>query len=364
MPTRMVFGCDSLSQLDGIVRPFEPGKILLVTGGSAMKKLRVTDRIVSLLGDYDVSVFDGVESNPSVETVDSATKEASDCNMIIGLGGGSVLDAGKVIALLAVNGGSASGCLTGRKVEKKGLPFIAVPTTSGTGSEVTGISVLTDKKIKNKESFRSDLIYPDVALVDPMLTVTMPPKVTAASGLDALTHAFESYVSKKASPITEAFSLASAQIVWDNILEAYNEGSNVTARANMSLGSMLAGLAFSNCGCGACHGISYPLTFDFGVEHGIACAILLPHIIRFNMDASGKKYERLAKTVGLKSASDLIRETAQLCESLGVPKLSEVGVKPDDIPKIIDKSFSGSMKCNPREATKENLTELLKRMIR
>ena len=209
-----------------------------------------------------------------------ARKKKSD--VVIGLGGGSAMDAAKAIASLARQSGTIWEYHSGKKIEKEGLPFVAIPTTAWTGAEITNNSVLTDRKVSLKKSIRSPYMIARVALVDPDLTLFLPSQVTAYTGMDAFTQALESYVTRTSNPITDTLALQAIEIIFQNLPQAVANGKDAETRGKMALGSLLSAMAFSNSGLGAVHGLAHPIGARFGVPHGLACAILLPHVIGFN----------------------------------------------------------------------------------
>ncbi|MCD6414660.1 MAG: iron-containing alcohol dehydrogenase [Candidatus Diapherotrites archaeon] len=364
MPAKLVFGVDALDELSKYVGD---GKILLVTGRHAMKKAGVIDRIVDML-DANVVVFDRAEENPSYQTVDKGVEllDENRCELVIGLGGGSAMDTAKMIALVAANGGSCYDYVfDGKEPSKPSLPLIAIPTTSGTGSEANRFAVISDNERHWKRGFHHESIYPDVSIIDPKLTLTMPPKVTANSGVDALAHAIESYWSKKSSPMSEMFSLRAIELVFQNLEKAYRNPNDLEARTNMSFASMLAGIAINLAGVTAAHPISHAVTAHFGITHGNGCLIPLPALMDYNKEAAPEKVLAIARASGASSIEGGIRNLKKLAEVLGLKTcFSEVGVAEKDIPLLIgESSYSSSLKNNPRELTEETLTGLLKKMI-
>jgi len=317
-------------------------------------------------------LFEGIEHDPSVETIDHGREafRGAGCDAMIALGGGSVLDAGKAIAGLADQSVPTRDFLDGRPIRSRSYPIIACPTTAGTGSEVTHVAVLTDSSRRLKASIRTEGMMPAVAIVDPELTVSMPPEHTAHTGLDAFTQAVESYVSAGANPFSDLLALDAATRIGRWLRAAYDDGNSREARESMALGSMLAGLALASARLGLVHGIAHPLGALYGLEHGKACALLLPLVMEFNAGVSEGRFARLARELGLtdtpndtEAAYHLIVWTRELCAGLGCLRpLREVGLRRDDYPAIVGATMaSGSTKSNPRKVTEEDVVRLLDR---
>ncbi|MFH1403331.1 MAG: iron-containing alcohol dehydrogenase [Candidatus Altiarchaeota archaeon] len=349
MPTRVIFGSGVLDRLGEIVGESDAGKALIVTGSGSMRKTGVLERVISLLGDVSVEVFDNVESDPSVDTIDDAVEYAREVDLIVGLGGGSPLDAAKAISAVVGNGGNAGDYLKGRGIKNPGPGMVAIPTTSGTGTEVTQISVLSDRKTMIKKSIRSPLIYPRVALDDPTLTRTMPREVTAYTGMDALTHAIEAYSSLKSQPMTDILCMEAVRIVLDNIENAYVDGGDMVTRERMMYASLIAGFGITHASAGLAHGLSYAVWRVAGVPHGVAVGLLLPHVMMFNMKAVGGKFDALAEYCGLCDAGELVSRIVEVKESIGIPaRLGGIGVGVDDVDSMVELGLGGSTKANPR----------------
>ena len=280
------------------------------------------------------------------------------------MGGGSPRDSAKAISIVSSNKGKTNEYLMGKEIKNPGAPILAIPTTSGTGTEVTEISVLSDRKKMIKKSIRSRFIYPIVALDDPLLTVTMPKKVTASTGLDALTHAIEAYTSTKSQPICDAICMNAVKIVLNNVTNAFDDGSNINARSNMMLASLMAGIGITHSGAGLAHGLSYSVWKITQIAHGSAVGILLPHVMKFNQDHVGEKYENLARFCSFKNTDELICKIQELRADLDLPdRLGDIGIKHDDVKDMIELGLGGSSKVNPRPVEPENLAEFIRGAI-
>lgn len=369
-PIEIIFGRDSVNQIGKKTKEYG-SKVFLVTGKSAMKKSGVTDKIIKSLkeaGIENIYIYDQAEHDPSVQTVDCGVKLAKEggYEVVIGVGGGSAMDTAKTIASLVKNEGSALDYQSGKEIINQGLPFIAIPTTAGTGAEITNNSVITDTENKIKQSIRSPFMIAKVAIVDPMLTVSMPPKVTAASGMDALTQAIENYVSLMTNPFSDTLALRATTLISANLINAVKNGNDLDARENMALGSLFGAMAFANGKLGAVHGLAHPIGVLFDVPHGVICALLLPYVMEFNLSVRLSRYAEIAKAMGLGCGSDdemankAISEVRKMLVEMGLPqRLGEFGIKKDNIPLIIKSARGSSLDNNPRPATFEGLQEIL-----
>jgi len=332
----------------------------------------MADKVIDLLqaaGAKEVYLYDKAEHDPSVDTVDRGTELAKDgrFEVAIGLGGGSAIDTAKTIACLVNNDGSAAEYQSGKEIKNPGIPFIALPTTAGTGAEITKNSVITDTKNKIKQSIRSNYMIAKVAIVDPILTVSMPLDVTAASGMDALTQAIEVCVSLSANPIGDTLGLRSIALISQNIVKAFDNGDDLVTRENMALGSLLGAMAFANAGLGAVHALAHPIGAMFDVPHGVICALLLPYVIEYNIPARTDKYAQIAEAMGVDtkgsdegSAYKLISFIRDLLTRLKLPQqLRNVGIENKDISAIARSTRGSSLSNNPREASEESLEQIL-----
>jgi alcohol dehydrogenase class IV len=308
--------------------------------------------------------FDSVEPDPrfeiAVQAAELAKKEQAD--LVIGLGGGSPLDIAKVCAILATNTKPVSELFGIDMVPEAGLMTLLIPTTAGTGSEVTPIAILSDEHEKLKKGIVSPRLFPAAAILDPDLTVGMPPGVTAATGLDALIHAVEAFTSKNANSISDVLARQAMKLVFENIRKAYANGEDIEARANMLEGSLLAGMAFANAGVTAVHAFAYPIGAEFHIPHGVANSIMLPPVMEFNMLGNLEKFAAMAEIFGepvaglnqRERARRMVQALRELGEDLRIPRhLREFGVGEHHIPALAQ----GVMKVtrllanNPRRIT-------------
>ena len=309
------WGC--LNQLLPEVERFKATNILIVTD-PFLKELGLTDKIEQplLSKGYAITIYTDIAPEPPLaigeKLVDFTRKHHFD--LVIGLGGGSALDLAKLAAVLAVHDGKVADYLnlTGTKtLEQKGLPKILIPTTSGTGSEVTNISVLSLET--TKDVLTHDYLLADIAIVDPELTISLPPKVTAATGVDALTHAIEAYVSVNANEVTDALALQAIRLISGSIRTAVQEGQNKQARSDMSYGSYLAGLAFFNAGVAGVHALAYPLGGQFHIAHGDSNAVLLPYVMGYIRQSCEKRLKDILDAMGISSAYLSQEEASYKC---------------------------------------------------
>ncbi len=363
-PPKLIVGPGSIAELGRNVAALGQ-RALLVTGRKALRESGTTDRILEALSADGVKarLFEGVEAEPSCETCDRVRDalRSAPCDVVIGAGGGSVLDAAKVAAGLAGEVLPTLDFWNGRKPEQPGVPFVAVPTTSGTGAEATRNGVITNPEIPAKKSIRDDSFLAKLVVLDPRLTLTVPPRVTATSGMDALVQAIESFTSIHASPVTDAWSFAAVLLLKDSVLKAYRDGADLSARTDAAYGSLLAGLALANARLGLVHGLAHPLGARYHIPHGLVCAVLLPPVMRFNRESCSEKYARLDHVMG----GDAVAFVEQLLRDLDIaPDLKAFKIKPEDVPLLVEESLpSGSLKANPRKATPEACAEILKSVL-
>ena len=296
---------------------------------------------------------------------------SSDFDLVVGVGGGSSLDMAKVASIMKINPGSPSEYIGVNRVEERGIPLIAVPTTSGTGSEATSTIVIVHEG--RKTGITSPPVMPSVAIVDPNLTVTMPPRVTANTGLDALSHAVEAYMSVDANPLSDALALEAIGLIADNLTVAYSQTGNMEARYHMALASLLAGLAITNAGTCGGHATAYGYAVRYKLAHGYACAMALPYIMDFNAMACLQKMANMAVALGenvegvslWEAASMAVFAVYRLNERLGIPhSLKDLGVPREEIPDIADDMMKVGRLIlhNPRSVSKEDALSLFERM--
>jgi alcohol dehydrogenase class IV len=357
-PPRIITGWGAAAQLPQEAARL--GKRPLVVAGRSLRTSGALDRI--LLGlrqaGLDPSAHEGVPAEPGIEALQACMEAVKNADSVLAIGGGSVLDVAKGAAALAGTGRTAREYFAGAPVPESGRPIIALPTTSGTGSEVTWVCVLVDRETRRKASIRGPAMMPAAALVDPQLTVSCPPSVTAHSGMDAFVQAVESFTSQGANPMTDALALRAATLTARWLEAAVRQPESREAREGMALGSMLAGLALNTSRLGLVHGLAHPIGAVTGVAHGLLCGLLMPPVMRFNREAARAKYALLAEELEIvpprtypdAAGEALIRFTEDLLRRVGIPlRLSEIGFDPGELDRVAEETIpSGSTRANPR----------------
>jgi len=373
--TRIVFGAGMLQQVGAIAS--ELGRRTLVVTGrdpSRAEKLR------ALLRDRGLSVLSfGVAGEPEITTAEQgvALARAERCDLVIGFGGGSALDAAKAIAAMLANQGELLDYVEiigrGQTLAKPSVPFVAIPTTAGTGTEVTRNAVLASPEQRVKVSLRSPLMLAKVALVDPQLTCELPPALTASTGLDALTQLIEPFVCARANPMTDGLCVEGLRRVARSLRPAFTDGQNKTAREDMALASLFGGLALANAGLGAVHGFAGPIGGSFPAPHGAVCAALLPHVMAANLHALQERqpessalhrYQTLARLLTGKQNAEAdmgVEWVRELVADLQIPPLRVYGIQQEHVPEVVAKAaIASSMKANPIVLTSEELAGTLR----
>ena len=348
-------------------------RAMLVTGRSSMRRTGTADRVTKLLSDAGVSavLYDQIESDPGSKTIDAAAKIArsESCDLVIGLGGGSPMDAARAIAAMAASGGSILDHVRGKPIERPGLPLINIATTSGTASEITPVAVVTDEERELKMGMKSPYWFSRAAITDPELTVSMPPEVTAATGMDALTHAVESYLSTGATAPSEGLALRAIELVGLHLRDAFHDGSNRAAREGMSLASMTAGMAFANSGLGLVHALVHPIGARHGIAHGAACGRMLPGVLRFNQPIVSEKLARVGHALTGRpgaTADSAIEAIEALLRDVNVPNgLADVPISEQQMAGLArDGLLAGALRTNPRPVAEHDALEVLQRAHR
>jgi alcohol dehydrogenase class IV len=375
---RVIFGPGVLREVGPLAHGFGP-RALVVTGANPQR----ADLLLSLLREQGVAAFTfPVRGEPELATVQRgvALAKQENCGLVISFGGGSALDAGKAIAAMLANPGDLLDYLEvigrGKALAAPSAPFIAVPTTAGTGSEVTRNAVLASPAHGVKMSLRSPYMLPRVAVVDPELTYDLPPAVTASTGLDALTQLIEPYVSCRANPMTDALCVEGMRRAARSLRVAFAEGRNAAARTDMSVASLFGGLALANAGLGAAHGFAGPIGGQFPAPHGAVCAALLPHVMEANLSAlrqrlptaeTLQRYEEVARLVTgsvTATAEAGVAWVSKLVVDLGIPSLGHYGLKREHTAELVEKAaHASSMKTNPIVLTPDELAGILQRAL-
>lgn len=349
------------------------GKRAFLVLDRALSELEAVRRVVDLLETEGVAsvLYNEVTPEPAPELADRGATLAKQegCDVVIGIGGGSSLDVAKAIAVLVTNSGKAEDYIGLEKVAQPGLPTIMIPSTAGTGSEVTFTAVFTMREKKRKGGINSHLMYPDVALLDPELTVSLPPHPTATTGIDALTHAIEAYTSLQANPMSDMVAKNAIRLIGNNLRRVMDNGQDRQGRANMLLGSLMGGLALASAGVGACHALAYSLGAFFDIPHGLANAVLLPFIMEFNMEGAKEKYGRVgelmqsdgAGSMGTPSSEKTVDMVRKLTGEVGIPaSLKDLDIPESSISDMADMAMTVArpMENNPRKVTKEDAVKI------
>ncbi|MCJ2164705.1 MULTISPECIES: iron-containing alcohol dehydrogenase [unclassified Pseudodesulfovibrio] len=345
---RVLFGEGSIASIVDELSRLNARNVLIVTD-PGLVGTGIVDRLEDILknGDVKSARFDKVEADPRYEIADEALTllHSSRAEAVIGIGGGSSLDIAKIVSVLASNDQPVTEMFGIDLIKKPGLPLILIPTTAGTGSEVTPIVILSDEHEKLKKGVVSPYLFPSCALLDPELTLGLPPNVTAASGMDALIHALEAYTSKNATDMSDILAREAIVLIYNSIRTAYANGTNIKARSGMLRGSLLAGMAFANAGVTAVHAFAYPIGAEYHIPHGVANTIMLVPVMRFNMIGNLERFSELPTFFGLSTEGLSPRQAAQLgidalvelAEDLNVPQhLSEYGVKEAAVPSLAE----------------------------
>lgn len=375
MPVKIFFGEDRLKELGNLTKGLGK-KALLVTGRKSMQKLGIADKVTKFLqnSSVEVTLYAKITPNPTVEVVDEGAKIAvkENCDIIIGLGGGSVLDSAKGIAVVASHGGSLWSYIGEGKVTEKTLPIIAIPTTAGTGSEVTPYSVFTNKKNLRKDAISSPYTFPKVAIVDPALMESMPSGLTADTGFDALAHAVEAYLSLNANSFSDAFAMKAISLINDFLVKAIKNGEDMKARGNMALASTLAGMAIAQAGVVAGHGFGMSIGGILDVPHGRTVGILLPYVMSYNLPEFPERLAQLGNCFNLPTSGDsmndgrkVIETVKKIMKEVNFPtQLRNIGVVRKDIPRIVEDCIDRSdMTNNPKKINSKEAHEFLKSIV-
>lgn len=369
VPTRIYFGSGIISQLKEIVEDnFKDSRLFLVTDQGILDS-GIADKVLSQF--QNIQVFDKVEQNPKFNTVNRAGDIVREIkpDVVIGLGGGSALDAAKAVALLATNPGSIEDYEGKGKYRSPPLDVLAIPTTCGTGSEVTWVSVVTHTERMFKMSIKGPHMFPAVALVDPDLLVTLPPLLVASTGMDALTHAIEAYTVKPATYFTDIFAREALQLIFSSLERAYEDiKTDKEAREGIMLGSTVAGLAFGNSDVGAVHCVAEAVGSIYDTPHGVTNSIFLPFVMEFNLPAAKDRYAEIARIAGIEekdkntAAQRLIQKIKSLSHTLNIPSFRELDIQKDKFPELAKKSFqNNSNPSNPREVSEEDYLVILEK---
>jgi alcohol dehydrogenase class IV len=368
-PNKIILGMNTTSIVPEEIKKLGAGRVLLVTDPGIVEAgliSSVEDCLKTNKMDY--VLYDAVEPEPPTRVIDRGAKifQSEGCGIVLGIGGGSSLDVAKGISILVTNGGRILDYCGADRVPQKGVPLLLMPTTAGTGSEATRVLVMTDEEQNIKNVVFTPHALADTAIVDPALTFSLPPQVTADTGMDALVHAIETYVSMNATVFSDVLSERAIKLISRYLPVAWAKGTNLQARYQMSVGATIAGLAFGSGGLGAVHALAYPLGTEYHLSHGRTNAIMLPHIMQYNLCGSPAKYARIAQLMGqeiegyslLEAATLAVDATKKLLETIKVSyHLTDYGISSEDLPKLVE----GGMKQarlfgpNPRDLNEKDV---------
>lgn len=368
----ITFGRDSIKELSNVVKNYKAKKVMLVYD-AGVKFAGIADIVLDSLktADVEIVIFDKVIPNPTNEIVEEAAQIAKNENIdtFVAVGGGSSIDLAKAINVLMTNPGPIGNYGGIGMVKHDLFPLIAIPTTAGTSSEITNVSALIDTEKVIKYVVIDNKLVPSKVIIDPEFTKTMPASVTASTGMDAITHAVESYISNMATPLTEFHSLQGLKIIYDNLPAVVKNGSNMDAREQMMLGCVVTGFGFSNANLGLVHGIAHTLSAHFQLAHGMANATVLPHVMAFNAESCPEKMIELAKTIGIPVTGNadtdqylFAEQLLKLTKELGIKTLSEQGIQEEDFEMLAEEVLNEPvLGFNPRQnITKEDILVILK----
>ncbi len=380
MPTRIVFGAGRVSEIGTIASTYGK-RALLVTYKDIRGLEQTIEKVDKYLTESGLSVikYSEIEPDPPTEVINQGADvvKENDIDVLIGLGGGSAIDGAKAIGVVAVNGGDAYDYMACNPEFKKvscAMPVLAIPTTSGTGSETTAVAVLTKRELKTKGSIVSPAIFVKVAIIDPELSATMPPSLTASTGIDALGHAMEAFISKKATPYVERLAPEAVRLIWANLPIAYEDGSNILARANMAWSSTLAGMMLAQSGVIAVHAVSQALGAHLHVPHGVGVALATPIFLEYNRNEAIERYVKLAEELGigrdLKNKDDIadefIKQVKGFLGKFNMPDNLKNRANEIDRAKLIENAMINaplSMVNNPRLVTKDDMEKIIAKII-
>ncbi|EAS62757.1 L-threonine dehydrogenase [Photobacterium angustum] len=371
IPTVNFMGAGCLTQAADAIKSHGFKKALIVTD-KVLNQIGVVTQVAVLLTERDIDsvVYDGTQPNPTIKNVDEglALLKENQCDFVISLGGGSPHDCAKGIALLAANGGHIGDYEGVDRSAKAQLPVVAINTTAGTASEMTRFCIITDEERHIKMAIVDKNTTPLISVNDPQLMLAKPASLTAATGMDALTHAIEAYVSTAATPITDAVAIKAIELIQQNLRTAVKDGQNLNAREQMAYAQFMAGMAFNNASLGYVHAMAHQLGGYYNLPHGVCNAVLLPHVQRYNAQVSAERLRDVAKAMGVdvegmtaeQGANAALEAIVALSKDVGIPLgLKELGVKEEDIALLADNALKDACGfTNPKQATHEEISQI------
>ena len=371
LPTKIIYGAGSINLLDEELRNIKAKKIMIITD-KGIAKSGLLSKLEDIMnhGGYDYMVFDDIEANPKDYIVEECAKTAgeNDIDTFVAFGGGSPMDAAKGAAVISRQGGRIRDYQGKNKIGEDCMPLITIPTTAGTGSEVTFSSVITDTDRNFKFTVKSPYIAAKTAILDPELTISVPSLITASTGMDALTHAIEGYTANCTEPIAEAIGLYAVEYIVSSLSRAVSKGDDLEARDNMMMGSLMGGLSFSHSDVASVHCMAEALGSLYDAPHGLCNSILLPYVMEYNLPECEYKYARIARAMGIDDSNDRsaaekgIKYIKTLSREIGLPGLSSLDIDPDDFERLAEMSVeNGSNASNPRKVDKETYIQLFRK---
>lgn len=365
-PKQLIMGDGALESSELILK--EIGKKAFIVTGKVMTKIGNVKKLEMILKKQDIEyvIYSEIIGEPTDIMVENGLKlyKEENCDFIIALGGGSPMDAMKAIGAMVTNEGNISQYM-GKEIKNPLPPLVAIPTTAGTGSEATQFTIITDTKKDIKMLLKGKVLMPQLAIIDPQFTITAPPKITAETGIDALTHAIEAYTSRKAQMLSDTFALSAIKRIFKYLPIAFQDGENIKAREEMSVASFEAGIAFNNASVTLVHGMSRPIGALFHIPHGLSNAMLLKECMKFVLDGAYDKFAALGRAIGVANESDtdkiasenFLKAIEHLCEELKIPTLEEYGVSKEEFLKVIDKMTYDAIQSGSPQNTIKNITE-------
>ena len=370
LPVNVIFGCGKSAQAGEITKPYGT-KALIVTGRSSAKKSGLYDKVNDSLkaAGIDSVLFDKVAQNPLTTTAIEGAEfaKANDCDVVVAIGGGSIMDCAKAIAFLAVNDGDINDYIFNRKVSDKALPLVLIPTTCGNGSEGNGFAVLTNPENGDKKSLRSNAVIAKASIVDPECMMTMPKRVLASVGFDALCHSMEAYTSKIAQPFTDALALYAIELIADCLVDLYNGSEDSKKWEELTIASTIGGMVINQAGVTLAHGMEHPASGLKDIVHGHGLAALTPSIIDASWKGNEEKFARISRLLGGTGAADCADQVHALLEQIGMDvTLSDLGLSPEDIPWMAEncmKVSAASVANNPVVFSQEEIAEIYQKAM-
>lgn len=377
IPSTILTGAGSSETVGEQAKRLSASKALIVTDPGILK-IGYADQISKNLHNAGLTstVFSDVTPDPTLQNVTDGLNQyrTENCDIIVSIGGGSAIDCGKGISIKLTNEGEFADYMGVDKIPNQGVPLIAIPTTAGTGSEVSKVTVITDTEHNVKMMLSSSCLLASVAIIDPLLSLTTPPHLTAAVGVDALTHAIEAYISKRAQPITDALALKAIRLISGSLRQAWADGENISARTDMMIGASIAGMAFSNSSVALVHGMSRPIGAYFHIHHGLSNSVLLLDVMEFSVVGAPQRFADIAEAMGeeidgvslMKQADAAIKAVERLINDIEMPRLGEIGIDTEKFEQVIeqmaaDAIASGSPANNPRQASQEEIITLYRK---